>query len=64
MIVTNDREVFFDTNVLVYAAARTGLEEPIRKGAKKLMESEDFGTAAQVFRLGLSYSGRGKGSAV
>jgi predicted nucleic acid-binding protein len=40
--------VFFDTNILVYAAVGTGRDEPKRKRALELIESEDFGTSAQV----------------
>jgi predicted nucleic acid-binding protein len=43
-------DVFFDTNVLVYAAAGTGKEEPKRKRALELIESENFGTSAQVLQ--------------
>lgn len=42
--------VFLDSNVLVYAAIGTGREEPKRKRALKLIESEDFGTSAQVLQ--------------
>jgi predicted nucleic acid-binding protein len=42
--------VFFDTNVLVYAAIGTGKEKPKRKRALELIESEDFGTSAQVLQ--------------
>ena len=42
--------VFFDTNILVYAAAGTGRDEPKRKCALELIESEDFGTSAQVLQ--------------
>jgi predicted nucleic acid-binding protein len=42
--------VFFDTNVLVYAAVGTGKEERKRKRALELVESEDFGTSAQVLQ--------------
>jgi predicted nucleic acid-binding protein len=42
--------VFFDTNVLVYAAIGTGKDEPKRKRALELIESEDFGTSAQVMQ--------------
>src|SRR5271157_4192744 len=41
---------FFDTNVLVYAAVGTGRDEPKRRRALKLIESEDFGTSAQVLQ--------------
>src|ERR1700733_13850654 len=42
--------VFFDTDVLVYAAVGTGKDEPKRKRALELIESEDFGTSAQVLQ--------------
>ena len=42
--------VFFDTNILVYAAAGAGRDEPKRKCALELIESEDFGTSAQVLQ--------------
>ncbi len=42
--------VFFDTNVLVYAALGTGKDESKRKRALELIESEDFGTSAQVLQ--------------
>ena len=42
--------VFFDTNVLVYAALGTGKDERKRKRALDLIESEDFGTSAQVLQ--------------
>ncbi len=43
-------KVFFDTNVLVYAAVGTGKDEPKRKRALELIESLDFGTSAQVLQ--------------
>lgn len=43
-------EVFFDTNILVYAAAGTGKDERKKKRALELIESEDFGTSAQVLQ--------------
>jgi len=43
-------KVFFDTNVLVYAAMGTGADAPKRKRARALIESEDFGTSAQVLQ--------------
>jgi predicted nucleic acid-binding protein len=43
-------KVFFDTNVLVYAAVGTGKDEPKRKRALDLIQSEDFGTSAQVLQ--------------
>jgi predicted nucleic acid-binding protein len=43
-------KVFFDTNVLVYAAIGTGKDEHKRKRALELVESEDFGTSAQVLQ--------------
>jgi predicted nucleic acid-binding protein len=42
--------VFFDTNVLVYAAIGTGKDERKQKRALELIESEDFGTSAQVLQ--------------
>ena len=42
--------VFFDTNVLVYAAVGTGKDEPKRIRALELIESEDFATSAQVLQ--------------
>ena len=42
--------VFFDTSVLVYAAVGTGKDERKRKRALDLIESEDFGTSAQVLQ--------------
>lgn len=42
--------VFFDTNVLVYAAIGTGADERKRKRALELIESEEFGTSAQVLQ--------------
>jgi predicted nucleic acid-binding protein len=42
--------VFFDTNVLVYAAMGTGDDEPKRQRALDLMDAEDFGTSAQVLQ--------------
>jgi predicted nucleic acid-binding protein len=43
-------EVFFDTNVLVYAAIGTGKERRKRERALELIDSEDFGTSAQVLQ--------------
>jgi predicted nucleic acid-binding protein len=43
-------KVFFDTNVLVYAAVGTGRDERKRKRALDLIESEDFATSAQVLQ--------------
>ena len=43
-------KVFLDTNVLVYAAIGAGKDEPKRKRALELIESEDFGTSAQVLQ--------------
>jgi predicted nucleic acid-binding protein len=43
-------EVFFDTNVLVYAAVGKGEEEHKRKRALELIKSENFGTSAQVLQ--------------
>jgi len=42
--------VFFDTNILVYAALGKGREERKRSRALDLIESEDFGTSAQVLQ--------------
>lgn len=42
--------VFFDTSVLVFAAIGTGKDEPKRKRALELIESDDFGTSAQVLQ--------------
>ncbi len=42
--------VFFDTNVLVYAAIGTGKDARKQKRALELIESEDFGTSAQVLQ--------------
>ncbi|MGA7411334.1 MAG: PIN domain-containing protein [Bryobacteraceae bacterium] len=43
-------KVFLDTNVLVYAAVGTGKDERKRQRALALIESEDFGTSAQVLQ--------------
>lgn len=43
-------EVFFDTNVLVYAAIGRDRDEGKRRRALALIESEDFGTSAQVLQ--------------
>lgn len=42
--------VFFDTSVLVYAAVGTGSDDWKRRRALALVESEDFGTSAQVLQ--------------
>ena len=42
--------VFFDTNVLVYAAVGTGRDERKRKRALELIESAEFGISAQVLQ--------------
>jgi predicted nucleic acid-binding protein len=42
--------VFFDTNVLVYAAVGTGKDQRKRKRALELIESENFATSAQVLQ--------------
>src|SRR5438309_11084944 len=42
--------VFFDTNVLVYAALGTGKDQRKRERALELIESMDFGTSAQVLQ--------------
>lgn len=41
---------FLDTNVIVYAAAGRGAEERKRGRALNLIETEDFGTSAQVLQ--------------
>ncbi|MEP6540506.1 MAG: PIN domain-containing protein [Bryobacteraceae bacterium] len=43
-------KVFFDTNILVYAAIGTGRDETKRQRALQLIESEDFGISAQVLQ--------------
>lgn len=43
-------EVFFDTNVLVYAATGTAKERAKRERALELIELEHFGTSAQVLQ--------------
>jgi predicted nucleic acid-binding protein len=43
-------DVFLDTNVLVYAAIGTGKDQEKRKRALELVESENFGTSAQVLQ--------------
>ena len=43
-------KVFLDTNILVYAAVGTGKDEHKRKRAVELIETEDFGTSAQVLQ--------------
>ena len=42
--------VFFDTNILVYAAIGTGKDERKRKVALSLVDTEEFGTSAQVLQ--------------
>jgi predicted nucleic acid-binding protein len=42
--------IFFDTNVLVYAAVGTGKDEQKRKQALELIGEEKFGTSAQVLQ--------------
>jgi len=42
--------VFLDTNVLVYAALGSGKDDRKRKRALELIDSEDFGTSAQVLQ--------------
>jgi predicted nucleic acid-binding protein len=49
-MICMNAKVFFDTNVLVYAAIGTAKEERKRKRALGLIESEDFGTSAQVLQ--------------
>jgi predicted nucleic acid-binding protein len=43
-------DVFLDTNILVYAAVGTGKDERKRKRALELIDTEDFGTSAQVLQ--------------
>jgi predicted nucleic acid-binding protein len=43
-------KAFFDTNVLVYAAIGNGQGDRKRKRALALIDSEDFGTSAQVLQ--------------
>ena len=42
--------VFFDTNILVYAAVGSGPDEAKRKRSLELIASEDFATSAQVLQ--------------
>ncbi len=42
--------VFLDTNILVYAAVGTGPEDRKRRRALELIDSEEFGTSAQVLQ--------------
>ena len=42
--------VFLDTNVLVYAAVGAGKDARKRERALAIIESEDFGTSAQVLQ--------------
>jgi predicted nucleic acid-binding protein len=42
--------VFFDTNVLVYAALGSGKDETKRERALDLIDSMEFGTSAQVLQ--------------
>lgn len=42
--------VFLDTNVLVYAVTGAGKDEHKRQRALALLDSEDFGTSAQVLQ--------------
>ena len=43
-------KVFLDTNVLVYAAVGTGKDHRKRERALSLIDSEEFGTSAQVLQ--------------
>jgi predicted nucleic acid-binding protein len=43
-------EAFFDTNVLVYAAAGRGPEEVKRQRARQLIAASDFGLSGQVLQ--------------
>jgi predicted nucleic acid-binding protein len=42
--------VFFDSNILVYAAVGTGKDARKQERALELIDSEDFGTSAQVLQ--------------
>lgn len=42
--------MFFDTNILVYAAIGTGKDEPKRERAIALIQSENFATSAQILQ--------------
>jgi predicted nucleic acid-binding protein len=43
-------EVFFDTNVLVYAATGTGRDERKKERAAELIKTKSFATSAQVLQ--------------
>jgi predicted nucleic acid-binding protein len=43
-------KIFLDTNILVYAAIGAGKDGRKRQRALGLIESEDFGTSAQVLQ--------------
>jgi predicted nucleic acid-binding protein len=43
-------DVFLDTNILVYAAIGTGPDESKRRRALELIQTEEFGTSAQVLQ--------------
>jgi len=43
-------DCFLDTNVIVYAAAGRGVEEPKRERALDLIETREFGLSAQVLQ--------------
>ena len=43
-------DCFLDTNIIVYAAAGTGVDEPKREAALQLLESERFGLSAQILQ--------------
>ena len=43
-------DCFFDTNVIVYAAAGRGSESAKRERALELIETRDFGLSAQVLQ--------------
>lgn len=42
--------VFLDTNILVYAAAGRGRDEPKRLRALRLIDTEEFATSTQVLQ--------------
>ncbi len=42
--------VFLDTNVVVYAASRNGIEDSKRRRALEILELEKFATSAQVLQ--------------
>jgi len=42
--------IFFDTNVVVYAAVGCGVDEPKKQRSLELLEHEEFATSAQVLQ--------------